>query len=170
MVSSILHPKLFEEITAQFQLDIHSVHGPAHWMRVRKNGLYLAEHTGANKKVVELFALFHDSCRFDDWADPDHGPRAADLAEYYFYEQKMLPCSEEELQLLTTACEGHTYGGESDEPTIGTCWDADRLDLPRVGITVDPNRLCTQKAKQYEVIEDARERAESWLHRVKWRR
>ena len=169
MTNTILYPRLIEEIVEQFRLDLLSVHGPAHWMRVRRNGLLLADKTGANRKVVELFALFHDSCRYDDWADPDHGPRGADLAEYYFYEEKMLPCSEEELQLLTAACEMHTHGGESIEPTIGTCWDADRLDLPRVGIIVDPNRLCTTTAKHPTIIEEARIRAESWLHRVKWR-
>ena len=29
-----------------------------------------------------------------------------------------------------------------------TCWDADRLDLPRLGIATDPARLCTGQAMQ----------------------
>ena len=169
MISDVIYPKLVEEIVSQFHLDLLSVHGPAHWMRVRKNGLLLAEFTGANTKVIELFSLFHDSCRFDDWSDPDHGPRAADLADYYFHEMKMLNCNEDELHLLKAACESHTYGDYTDDPTIGTCWDADRLDLPRVGITVDPNRLCTIAARTPKIIADAETRAESWLHRVKWR-
>ncbi len=28
-----------------------------------------------------------------------------------------------------------------------TCWDADRLDLPRVGIIPKKDRLCTEAAK-----------------------
>ena len=36
--------------------------------------------------------------------------------------------------------------------TIQTCWDADRLDLGRVGITPDPSWLCTEAAKRPEVI------------------
>ena len=31
-------------------------------------------------------------------------------------------------------------------PTVGTCWDADRLHLPRVSITPDPVLLSTQTA------------------------
>ncbi|MBB6018173.1 hypothetical protein HNQ04_003450 [Deinococcus radiopugnans ATCC 19172] len=32
------------------------------------------------------------------------------------------------------ACKHHASGQTTDEPTLGACWDADRLDLPRVGI------------------------------------
>lgn len=38
---------------------------------------------------------------------------------------------------------------ESDEPTIGTCWDADRMDLPRVGIQPDPQKMSTQEGHDY---------------------
>lgn len=31
--------------------------------------------------MVEVFAFVHDSCRVNDWEDPDHGPRAAEYAE-----------------------------------------------------------------------------------------
>jgi len=47
-----------------------------------------------------------------------------------------------------TACEGHTYKGYHDDVTIQTCWDADRLDLGRVGITPDPDRMCTGMGRQ----------------------
>lgn len=167
MKDSILHPLLFKELSNVFELDLMSVHGPAHWMRVRKNGLMLAPLTGANRKVVELFAVFHDSCRDNDWTDPHHGPRAAALAEYYFYEEKMLMCSEEELQLLMAACEGHTYGGVNPHETIGTCWDADRLDLPRVQIIVDPDLLCTDVAKDPKRIAWAQSNAQRWVNEVK---
>ena len=36
--------------------------------------------------------------------------------------------------------------------TIQICWDADRLDLGRVGITPHPSRLCTAAAKRLETI------------------
>ena len=167
MSESVLYPQLIKDLSAIFELDLRSVHGPAHWMRVRANGLKLARHTGANPRIVELFSVFHDSCRENDWTDPDHGPRAAALAEYFFYEEKMLLCSEDELQLLIYACGGHTYGGISDDPTIGTCWDADRLDLPRVGITVDPNLLCTDAAKNASLIHWAEDRAFDWRGKVR---
>jgi uncharacterized protein len=36
--------------------------------------------------------------------------------------------------------------------TIQTCWDADRLDLGRVGTTPDPARLCTAAARDPEML------------------
>ena len=35
-------------------------------------------------------------------------------------------------------------------PTVGTCWDADRLHLPRVSIVPDPALLSTQTALEPE--------------------
>lgn len=37
--------------------------------------------------------------------------------------------------------------------TVQTCWDADRLDLGRVGIRPDPDRLCTSAAKESDLLE-----------------
>jgi hypothetical protein len=35
--------------------------------------------------------------------------------------------------LLAQACEGHTHVMHSEDPTIGSCWDADRFCLTRLG-------------------------------------
>jgi hypothetical protein len=40
----------------------------------------------------------------------------------------------------------------TDDPTVGACWDADRLDLPRVGVTVDPRLLSTAAARNLRHI------------------
>jgi uncharacterized protein len=50
--------------------------------------------------------------------------------------------------LLHTACADHTKGLLDADITIQTCWDADRLDLGRVGIVPDPDRLCTDAARE----------------------
>ncbi|MCJ7754488.1 MAG: hypothetical protein MUP13_07975, partial [Thermoanaerobaculales bacterium] len=62
---------------AIFACGPHSVHGPPHWNRVKKNGLELAAETGADETVVRLFAILHDTSRLNDDKDPGHGPRAA---------------------------------------------------------------------------------------------
>ena len=49
--------------------------------------------------------------------------------------------------LLYRACHGHTHERNHPDVTIQTCWDSDRLDLGRVGITPHPSRLCTEVAK-----------------------
>lgn len=165
MKSTVISPDLMRMLAAQFRLDSLSVHGAAHWMRVRKNGLFLAELTGANTTVVELFAVFHDSCRVSDLNDPEHGSRGADLAEKYYYHHKLLDCTQSELETVVEACSGHTDTHTHDNITVATCWDADRLDLPRCGITVDPLRLATEQAKATHIIENAKQHAIGWLER-----
>lgn len=152
---------LLKIVTKQFRLDPTSSHGPNHWMRVKRNGLELAEKTGANKLVVELFAIFHDSCRVNDNHDKGHGKRGAKLAKK-LHKMGYVPCSKDELDLLIRSCDRHTGGENPDDVTIATCWDADRLDLPRVGIEVNPDLLCTDEAKDPEFIELCRQRALDW--------
>ena len=76
----VIDKKLIKIIRDQFRLDWHGIHGAGHWARVRENGLRLTATTGANEKIVELFAFLHDSRRLHDGPDPEHGERAADFA------------------------------------------------------------------------------------------
>ncbi len=68
-----------------------------------------------------------------------------------------------QFHLLYRACEGHTHERDHPDVTIQTCWDSDRLDLGRVGITPHPSRLCTAVAKRPETIRWADARASSRL-------
>jgi uncharacterized protein len=133
-------------VTGQFPLDVHSDHGPDHWRRVEENGLLLAKETGADIAVVRLFALFHDSRRENEFADPYHGRRGAayarDLRDIHFQ------ITDAQFDLLETACIWHTETTHNANPTIGTCWDADRLDLGRVGIIPDAMYMNTDLGRQ----------------------
>jgi len=70
---------LVEEVRSQFRLDWQGIHGIAHFRRVRDNGLEVAKSTGARKHVVSLFAFIHDSQRWSDGTDPDHGRRPQNI-------------------------------------------------------------------------------------------
>ena len=98
---------LIELIVHQQRTNPAGVHGLSHWARVLDNGRRLAEQTGANRQVVECFALFHDSRRLNEDADPQHGPRGAELAEQMHREGR-LRLDGQSLQLLLTACRLHT--------------------------------------------------------------
>jgi len=151
--ASLLCPVTIGEIRRRFQLDWLGFHGVMHWARVLENGLNLcAGVPEARPDVVVLFALFHDSCRWNEHRDPAHGERAALLAEAYF-QMGRLPVDEPGLQLLAAACRGHDQGRVSNDPTIGVCWDADRLDLARVGILPSTRFLSTAAAKNRELLE-----------------
>jgi len=142
---------LIDMVQTGYALHLDGIHGVAHWARVRTNGLRLAEQTGANPNVVALFALLHDSKRLNDGRDPKHGARAAQFAASL--QGSLLTLSEEELELLQFACEYHTDGLTEAEITVQTCWDADRLDLGRVGIRPDPDQLCTLAARESTLLE-----------------
>jgi Predicted HD superfamily hydrolase len=122
-------------------------HGPSHWLQVEKNAVMLGEHTpGCDLEVARLFALLHDCKRQNEGRDPDHGARAADFAQELF-DKGMLHLNHGRLSTLKFAMIHHNGGQVSDDPTIGVCWDADRLDLPRVGTTPDSELLSTQYAR-----------------------
>ena len=115
------------------------------------------EVTGANTDVVRLFAIFHDSRRVNECTDCGHGQRGAELAAQLRGDMFDLP--DTEFQLLDAACAGHEHGMIDASVTVQTCWDADRLDLGRVGMRLDPTKLCTDAARQREIMRWADGRA-----------
>jgi len=60
---------------------------------------------------------------------------------------------------VTEALKYHSDGYTEADITVQVCWDADRLDLGRVGIKPAPHRLCTASAKSVDVLEAAYERS-----------
>ena len=149
--TSMISHAYVEFLRTHFALDWGGIHGASHWARVRANGLLLAEQTGADPKVVEIFAFVHDVERRSDGSDPDHGPRAADLAVQI--NSEFFGLTQTQLRWLIKACEGHSLGGTQGNPTVLTCWDADRLDLGRVGIKPIAEKLCTAAAREGTMIE-----------------
>jgi uncharacterized protein len=136
---------ILQTMTLHSAVGPYSIHGPDHWARVERNGLRLAGRNGADETVVRLFALFHDAERHNDGHDPQHGERAAQLAARLHGE--LFTIDQASLEILCLACELHHEGQTTDEVTIGTCWDADRLDLPRVGMIPSPEYMSTNEGK-----------------------
>jgi uncharacterized protein len=150
-----MHPfarVLLPNVLAAYRLDPNGIHGVSHWARVEAFGRRVAEENGADQLVVSLFALFHDSCRRSEGWDPEHGPRGAVLARELLRESDRI--SPVQMVQLQRACELHTYGTPHSDSdiTVLTCWDADRLDLRRVGVIPDPVLLCTEPARSNELI------------------
>jgi len=148
---------VIEHVRDGFRLDIDGIHGFPHWSRVLENGLSLAKQTGANTRVVVAFALFHDCQRENDGYDPDHGRRGAEYA--WSIRGEIPSLTDTEFDLFFEAAEYHSDGLLEGDVTVLTCWDADRLDLYRVGIRPNPKRLCTEAARHPDVIEWAIERS-----------
>ncbi len=150
---------LIRAIHAQYRLDWNGIHGASHWARVMENGLLLATATGAREDVVVLFALFHDACRENDGQDPGHGARGSELAcEFRAVHYNI---DDSGWELLREACAGHTGGRPPGDISILTCWDADRLDLPRIGTWIKRHFLCTEPARAKEMVDWAVKRSKA---------
>lgn len=143
----------------RFRLSLKGTHGLAHWQRVQENGLKLAKHNGANKDIVRLFSFLHDCCREDDASDPYHGPRAAEFTEGL--RNDLIVADDETFEKLVEAIHDHTLVTHHRDIDIATCWDADRLDIGRVGRAPDRRLLNTPIAKEKWVIHWAYKRSVS---------
>ena len=143
---SIDFKKLWKIVTEQFPLGIHSIHGPGHWKQVEINGLLISKETGADETIIKLFALFHDSRRENENDDDQHGLHGAALAKSLRGVHFDLP--DGIFETVIDACQYHTDGHKASDITIATCWDADRLDLTRLGIMPDPERMGTAYGKR----------------------
>jgi uncharacterized protein len=141
---------LVRHVLSQYELPLDGYHGVSHWARVLENGHKLAAATGANLRVVSLFAVLHDSQRQNEGHDPQHGPRAAHSLR--LLRGSWFELADDEFALLYRACHDHTHALTHADITVQTCFDADRLDLGRVGVTPHVSRLCTDMAKRPEVL------------------
>jgi uncharacterized protein len=137
--------KIIKKIKQELKISPDSIHAETHWNRVASFGEYIAKQEELNAHLIILFAYFHDSKRYNDSYDPEHGPRAAEYVKTFTL--KELGLNEKEREQLMFACRYHTYEKETGDKDVLACWDADRLDLPRAGITIDLDRLFTETAK-----------------------
>jgi uncharacterized protein len=152
-VNRDLRRALLRVVRDQFRLDWQGIHGAPHWARVRWNGLTMARANGARADVVELFAFLHDSRRMSDGRDREHGARGADFT--LELNRDLLRLDRSGLEMLAYAVRHHSDGLIEADVTVQTCWDADRLDLGRVGIIPRADRLCTEQARDPLVFERA---------------
>lgn len=132
----------------------HVYHGPDHWMRVMRHSVAASRSLGISPLVPYIFGLVHDSKRMSDDLDPEHGPRAAAFVREQ-RESLFAFLSDADIERLALACDQHSDGVTHGEAHVLACFDADRLDLGRVGICPDPLYLCTSYAKQSAVIRQA---------------
>lgn len=160
MPSLFSDPDLIEALRRQFAINWQGHHGVAHWSRVRLNGKELAADTEADLHVIELFALFHDACRINEAVDDGHGARGFALAAQWH--GRFFQATREQMALLEQACLQHSGGATTGPLTVQICWDADRLDLLRVGITPLSRFLCTPQGKKAEQIKRSNKRALAW--------
>ncbi|MCS6779157.1 MAG: hypothetical protein NZ555_05605 [Geminicoccaceae bacterium] len=155
-----------------FALELDGIHGVPHWSRVCRHGRFLAGELGLDPALTTWFAFLHDSRRRDDGHDPGHGRRGADFALRLWRAGSIEELDRRGFELLAEAIRWHSGGRTEGEPALLACWDADRLDLARLGIRPDPRKLATAPARRPEVIEAvvlrARRARDRQRHSARW--
>lgn len=137
--------ELINKVINDALLSDSPIHGTYHWRVVERNGLYLCQFNNADKEVIRFFGLLHDCMRVNDGFDKEHGPRAK---KYIKSIADFLPLNKEQIDDLCMACASHTFGAKAINETVATCWDADRLDIGRVGIQPHEDYLTNSEAKR----------------------
>jgi uncharacterized protein len=151
----IVH-KALAVVRPRFRLNFRGgIHGLPHWSRVWYHGRALAHAMNVDPAILAWFAFLHDSQRQHDGRDPDHGRRAADFATQLRQQGVIDELDPPAFERLCEAMRLHSDGHLLGDPAVQACWDADRLDLGRVGIRPLPQRLCTAYARQTWVIQEA---------------
>jgi uncharacterized protein len=140
-----------------------SLHGPRHWIHVWRLGRELSVRARLDEKqsrCVDAFALFHDLGRQDDGLDPEHGTRSA--AIFMKCATRLITdLTEFEAEIISLAIRWHSkvtsihdndgkrwpttddWSIKRVREVMAVCWDADRLDLLRLGIPADPAKMST---------------------------
>lgn len=163
----------------QAKLAESSIHGVAHWIAVMNNatnifnelsaefGGWKAQQLRYTHGIALLFGLFHDCMRENEDSDRGHGERAAMVIDDEYFTE-LIDCGFTPSALLAVikACAYHDYvmdifdwpTGISDKMMnlyMGVCLDADRLELPRVGVEIDFDYLHTGVAKKIAAEQQA---------------
>ena len=58
--SKTVSREFFDHLVSSHELGHDGFHGKDHWLRVLHNAREIAAETGANLRVLELFAVLHD--------------------------------------------------------------------------------------------------------------
>ena len=142
MKKGIINTDLVNKIReiALLNVEIDSdIHGINHWDAVHENAIFLSMQDDTDELVVRLFSYLHDCKRQNDNEDFYHGERAAHLIDKLYEKNGALSVlTFSQVEKLRTACFYHNKGTVSTDPTIGACYDADRLELIREGVNVLP--------------------------------
>ena len=137
--------KLIDKLKKDNPCFYSDIHGEEHYLNVMNAGLRIVDNYNLNPMIIKYFAYLHDSCRHNEDYDPNHGPRAA---AYITKIKKYIDLDSDELIDLQSACFYHTsakpWDGETYSLIEQCCFAADRSDIGRVNLVLDPVYLFTE--------------------------
>ena len=124
------------------------LHGMSHLRRVASTAGRIASLISEDVEAAVVTGFLHDCARTDDGGGTSHAHDSACVAK------NILPTCYPHLDVdrLCAGIAGHADGVVTDDLLIGSVWDADRLDLVRLGIEVDLGLLSTSVARRVAIV------------------
>ncbi|HBG14571.1 MAG TPA: hypothetical protein DDW96_04515 [Synergistaceae bacterium] len=120
------------------------LHGIPHLRRVAILSGRLSKAVGEDVESAVVMGFLHDSARKNDGNDIEHAHDSAILARELI--ERFFPHLD--VDRICDAIEGHADGEVTKDPLTACLWDADRLELKRIGRTIDTELLSTKVAKR----------------------
>jgi uncharacterized protein len=120
------------------------IHGLPHLRQVAYVAARLAACEGADWMQAMVGGFLHDCARKDDGGGQEHAFESARVAKVVLGRHY----SNMDVQRLLYAISHHAGGSTTQDPLIGSIWDADRLDLVRLGAEIDQGLLSTVHARR----------------------
>lgn len=153
-----LHPTLLEALKENFCLKDSDYHNIKHWNRVYKISKFISSHYNIESDIFKYFALFHDVGRKDDDHNFEHGEDGRKLAIKY---RKYIDLNDDEFEKLIYACKWHTKPLDINnklykDKIVTICWDSDKLDLVRLNIQINNDKLFNKFSKSTEALNFAK--------------
>jgi len=120
------------------------LHGVSHLRRVAILSGRFAVAVGEDVESAVVVGFLHDCARKKDGNDLEHAHDSAVLARKLI--ERFFPHLD--VDRICDAIEGHAEGEVTTEPLAACLWDADRLELKRIGRTIDIDLLSTEVARR----------------------
>ncbi len=120
------------------------LHGVSHLRRVAILSGRLANAVGEDVESAVVMGFLHDCARSNDGNDTEHGHESAFLARGLI--ERFYPHLD--VDRICEAIAGHADGEVTIDPLTACLWDADRLELKRIGRTIDLDLLSTKVARR----------------------
>lgn len=121
-----------------------AVHGVSHLMSVAATAARIAHATGEDVMSATVGGFLHDCARQNDGNGEGHARESAQMARSIIVKH----FGELDVNRICSAIADHAAGKTTADGLAAAIWDADRLDLARLGIVVDPAYLSTALARR----------------------
>ena len=136
--------KIEHKLAGHIKISNRVLHGVDHWREVALLAGKIANDSGADVESAMVAGFLHDVGRTNEFYDPAHGRESARIAkplieQYYPHIDADKVCD---------AIARHADGMITDDPVEGSLWDADRLALRRIGLTIREDLLSTDAGKR----------------------